>query len=72
MQMKHKMFNLADVCSSEGCDMMNELIRGIGESIYELSVPIQGGTSARGCDRGCDRFRTRQGLSAKSRECYGT
>ena len=31
---------------------------------------FRGGTSARVCDRGCDRFGTSRDLSAKSRECY--
>ena len=46
------------------CEAVIAVLQGLMSSEVE--------TSARGCDRGCDRFRTGRGLSAKSRECYGT
>jgi len=40
--------------------------------VLEGLMSSNGGTSAGGVTRGCDRFRTSQYLSAKSCECYGT
>jgi len=45
------------------CEAVIVVLQGLMSSEVEL---------VQGCDRGCDRFRTSQDLSAKSCKCYGT
>jgi len=54
---------------------LNSGISGVG--VKAVIAMLQGLMSSevelvQGCDRGCDRFGTSQGLSAESHECYET
>jgi len=49
--------------SRSQCEAVMAVLQGLMSSEVEL---------VQGCDRGCDRFGTSSGLSAKSHECYGT